>query len=211
MNSERMRQVAERVVKSFGFSVFCCAVWCVLSTSHVRALLHQFEWMELIWLVYNATLAMLFLVRTRPSVVSLNPVHWVVALLTSFAGLFFERNAEGIAGGIPLGNGLILLGLAISGSSALALGRSYDFLPALRGVTTGWLYACIRHPMYLSSIIIRLGYVLKHASLYNAALFIAMVALYDRRAAFEEQVMSNEPRYRAYVARVRYRFLPGLW
>src|SRR3989304_6265654 len=113
--------------------------------------------MEGLGLASNATITLLFLVRTRPSRVSLNPLHWLVALLTSFSGLFFEGRSTSPYHADLLGDALILLGLTGSGSAAVALGRSYDFLPALRGVSTGWLYRYVRHPMYVSSIVMRLG------------------------------------------------------
>jgi protein-S-isoprenylcysteine O-methyltransferase Ste14 len=205
------QDVIERLVKSFGFSVFCFAVWGSLTAVRARALVAGFTWMEVIWLAYNATIAVLFLIRTRPSVVSLNPVHWLVALLTSFSGLFFDTQPAGLAAAGGLCDALILIGLAASGTAAIALRRSYDFLPALRGVSTGWLFKVIRHPMYLASIVIRLGYLGKHASVYNAAVFVIMVVLYDRRAVFEEQIMNHDARYREYAERVRYRFVPGVY
>ncbi|UCG32332.1 MAG: hypothetical protein JSU68_11765, partial [Phycisphaerales bacterium] len=118
------RDVIGRLVKSFGFSVFCFAVWGSLSAVRARALVADFTWMELVWLAYNATIAVLFLVRTTPSAVSLNPVHWVVALLTSFSGLFFDRQPAGIAVAGGYCDALILIGLAASGTAAIALQRS---------------------------------------------------------------------------------------
>ncbi len=108
-------------------------------------------------------------------------------------------------------NGLILLGLAGSGTAALALRRSYDFLPALRGVTTDWLFRFIRHPMYVSSILIRLGYLGMHASMYNAMIFAVMIWLYVKRVNYEEDIMQKDERYIEYMRQVRYRFLPGIY
>jgi protein-S-isoprenylcysteine O-methyltransferase Ste14 len=200
----------ERFLKSFVFSAACAAVWGSLSALRARDLIRDFSWMEVAWLVYNATISALFLVRTRPALVSMKPLHWLVALLTSFSGLLFTRTVSGGAYVVVVGDALILLGLVGSGTAAVALGRSYDFLPALRGVSTGWLYRYIRHPMYAASIIIRLGYVVKHFSAYNGAVFLIMVWLYDQRAGFEEQVMRNDPHYLEYESRVRFRFVPGL-
>ena len=210
-NGPRAERLLERWVKSFTFSFVCFAVWGSLTVLRARALTRTFDGMELLWLTYNATIATLFLVRTRPSVVSLQPVHWLVALLTSFSGLFFEKHSAGLPATEPVADGLILVGLAGAGSTALALGRSYDFLPALRGVATGWLYALVRHPMYASSILIRFGYFAKHASAFNAVAFGVMVWLYVWRALFEERIMLKDLKYRQYVGRVRHRFLPGFY
>ena len=207
----RARDITETVVSSFGFSVFCFVVWGALAGLRGRGLVSDFSWMEVVWLGYAGTIAILFVVRVRPEAVSLNPLHWLVALLASFSGLFFERESAGYAGMGPAADGLILLGLAGSGTAALALRRSYDFLPALRGVTTDWLFGLIRHPMYLSSIVIRFGYLVKHPSAQNAIVFAVMVWLYVKRAAYEEGIMQQDERYAAYMRRVRYRFLPGIY
>jgi protein-S-isoprenylcysteine O-methyltransferase Ste14 len=167
--------------------------------------------MEAVWFLYNATIAVLFLVRTKPTAVSLDPLHWLVALLASFSGLFFETRSAGIPGAGRIGDGLILLGVFGSGSAAIALRRSYDFLPAVRGVTTDWLYRYVRHPMYLSSIVIRFGYLLKHASAYNAIVFLVMLILYVKRMDYEEAIMARDGRYTEYARRVRHRLLPRVY
>ncbi len=205
------RETIEKIVTSFGFSAFCFVVWGGLTGLRAQGLLREVSWIEVIWLVYNATIALLFLARARPKTVSLNPVHWLVALLTSFSGLFFEKESAGIAQAGTLADGLILVGLVGSGTAALALRRSYDFLPALRGVTTDWVFRLVRHPMYLSSIVIRLSYLGKHMSVQNAAVFAVMVWLYTKRAEYEEGIMQQDERYAEYMRQVRYRFLPGIY
>ncbi|MHC4388963.1 MAG: methyltransferase family protein [Planctomycetota bacterium] len=95
--------------------------------------------------------------------------------------------------------------------TALILGRSYDFLPALRHVKTGYTYQIVRHPMYLSSILIKLGYVLKNPSIYNAFLLLIITLLYDRRAKYEEDVMSHSNAYVGYLQQVKHRFIPGVY
>lgn len=39
----------------------------------------------------------------------------------------------------------------------------------------------------------------------------AMVALYDRRARYEEAIMQHDEAYRRYMAAVRFRFIPLLY
>lgn len=207
----RTRDLIEKAVTSFGFSVFCFVVWGGLTALRARGLPSRFSWMEVIWLVYSATIAILFLARTKPTQVSLNPIHWAVALLASFSGLFFEKQSAGMARAAFVPDALILLGLAVSGISALALRRSYDFLPALRNVTTDWSFRLVRHPMYLASIAIRLGYLGKHVSAQNAAVFLVMLWLYVKRAKYEEGIMREDRRYAEYMRRVRYRFLPWIY
>lgn len=205
------RQVFERFVKSFAFSLLCFFIWGWMSLARARHFTHEFSWMEALWIAYNAVFAGLFLIRTRPVVVSLNPIHWLVALLASFSGLFFVTTpGDGLRVGI-LPDLLILLGLVGSGTTAVALRRNYDFLPALRNVSTDWFYRFVRHPMYTFSILIRLGYLAKHPTAYNLVVFLVLIVLYDRRAVFEEQILAGDPRYRDYARQVRFRFIPGVY
>jgi protein-S-isoprenylcysteine O-methyltransferase Ste14 len=207
----RLRDGLERFVKSFAFSFLLFLVWGGLTAVKARSLLTDFELFEAFWVAYNATLAILFVVRSRPSIVSLHPAHWIVALVTSFAGLLFVRQGEAGRAAASVADGLVLLGMLLSIVAALTLRRSYDFLPALRGVHTDGPYALIRHPMYAASILIRLGYLVRHFGWVNLLVFVVLVWLYDRRASFEEEIMRNDGRYRSYAARVRHKFLPGVY
>lgn len=208
----KSRAVAERVLKSRGFSLALFLLWGGLTAHRAGSLAKHFDWLELGWVLYNAIIAVLFLIRSRPTVVSLHPLHWLVALVTSFSGLLFGRSLE-MPGALQVisARTLIVSGLVLGIATAIMLGRSYDFLPALRGVQSGWLYAFVRHPMYLSSILIRLGYVVLNCTVQNLILFVVMAWLYDRRARYEEAIMRNDVSYRAYLARVRFRFIPLLY
>ena len=202
----------ESFLKSFAFSVLLCLVWGYHTASRSRTLLESFEFSDLLWLVYNATISLLFLVRVRPTVVSMNLVHWVVALITSFSGFIFS--GQGTDTGPILSftaDVLIALSIVLGIASALILGRSYDFLPAVRHVKTGYAYQIVRHPMYLSSIIIKVGYVMKNLSVYNVCLLILITVLYDKRAKYEEDIMSQSASYVGYLQQVKYRFMPGIY
>ena len=84
-------------------------------------------------------------------------------------------------------------------------------MPALRHVKTNFVYQVVRHPMYLSSIIIKLGYALKNPSIYNFLLLIVIIVLYDKRARYEEDIMSHNDFYIAYSHKVKCRFIPGIY
>jgi protein-S-isoprenylcysteine O-methyltransferase Ste14 len=202
----------ESFLKSLGFSLILSLLWGSFTILGARTLLDRFEFTELLWVVYNATISLLFLIRSRPSVVDMNPVHWIVALLTSFSGYALAReNANGNAVLLSAGEALVVSAIPLGICAAIILGRSYDFLPALRRVRTKWLYQMVRHPMYLSSLAAELGYVLMHPSITNSLLLAVIAILYDRRAEYEEHVMSQDASYLAYLQRVKYRFIPGVY
>ncbi len=202
----------ERVLKSFAFSVAMFLLWGTLTAIRGRSLLLDFDRMELLWVVYNAVLCILFLIRSKPSVVSTNPIHWAIALITAFSGLLFERHRVHL--GLPYGitaHSFILIGIACGGAALLMLGRSYDLFPALRRIKTRWFYGWVRHPIYICAMVVRLGYVMLNLSPFNVSFFLVIVWLYDRRAAFEESILASDECYLAYARRVPYRFVPGVY
>lgn len=73
-------------------------------------------------------------------------------------------------------------------------------------------YAIVRHPMYLSAVILFFGSALALGSLW-ALIPAAVVALVlVVRTALEDRTLQNElDGYKAYAGRVRYRLLPGVW
>ena len=101
--------------------------------------------------------------------------------------------------------------------SPSAVHEIYDGLVAIqhdRGhtVATGGPYRFVRHPGYVSYIVMSLSTPivlgslagLIPAGLVSAAIFV--------RTALEDRTLQAElPGYQEYAARVRYRLLPGIW
>jgi protein-S-isoprenylcysteine O-methyltransferase Ste14 len=73
-------------------------------------------------------------------------------------------------------------------------------------------YAIVRHPMYLSAVILFSGIALALGSFW-AVIPAAVVALVlVVRTALEDRTLQNElDGYKAYASRVRYRLIPGVW
>lgn len=91
------------------------------------------------------------------------------------------------------------------------LGRSFGIMIALRKVKTGGLYRVVRHPMYAGDILLRTGYVVSHFSPFTAVLLAASTAAYVYRAVLEERFLSQDPEYKAYAGKVKYRFVPFVY
>jgi protein-S-isoprenylcysteine O-methyltransferase Ste14 len=73
-------------------------------------------------------------------------------------------------------------------------------------------YAWVRHPMYAGAILFFLGTALLLGSWYAFAIGLVLIALFGLRAVWEEDTLKAElPGYPDYAARVRYRFVPGVW
>ncbi|HKT98562.1 MAG TPA: isoprenylcysteine carboxylmethyltransferase family protein [Paraburkholderia sp.] len=79
-------------------------------------------------------------------------------------------------------------------------------------VTDSGPYAYVRHPMYAFAILLLAGTPLMLGSWWGLACVPFMVAAIGWRAVREERALAAElPGYRAYLERVKYRFVPGVW
>jgi len=73
-------------------------------------------------------------------------------------------------------------------------------------------YAFVRHPMYSGAVLYFVAIALMLGSLWGLALTPVFFVLFSIRAGLEERVLTGGlPGYADYVARVRYRLVPGLW
>jgi protein-S-isoprenylcysteine O-methyltransferase Ste14 len=73
-------------------------------------------------------------------------------------------------------------------------------------------YRHVRHPMYAGSVLFVIGTTLLLGSWYGFTLAAVLVALVVVRAVLEERTLLKElAGYAAYMARVRYRLIPGIW
>ncbi len=79
-------------------------------------------------------------------------------------------------------------------------------------VITSGPYRVVRHPMYAGMIFYFLGTALMLGSWWGVALVPLLIAGLAPRAVFEERFLAARLEgYAAYAARVRWRFVPGLW
>lgn len=73
-------------------------------------------------------------------------------------------------------------------------------------------YAVVRHPMYSAAVLYFAAIALLLGSWWALALSPAFPVLFSIRATIEERALTEGlPGYADYVARVRYRLVPGLW
>jgi protein-S-isoprenylcysteine O-methyltransferase Ste14 len=73
-------------------------------------------------------------------------------------------------------------------------------------------YAWIRHPMYTGTLLFFIGAPLMLGSWWGAAMAPMFFVLFAVRAVIEERALTEGlSGYADYVARVRYRLVPGLW
>ena len=105
---------------------------------------------------------------------------------------------------------LMVVGAGIAIGSKLMLRRSFGLIAANRGVKTSGLYRLVRHPMYAGYILIHIGLLIVRMSPFNLALFSAAWLFLWLRMREEERFLLQDPAYREYAQRVRYRVFPGV-
>jgi protein-S-isoprenylcysteine O-methyltransferase Ste14 len=108
---------------------------------------------------------------------------------------------------------LLAVGLVILGLSFLALGRSLTAhpIPAKKGeLVTDGLYRFARHPIYTGVLAIGLALALSGGLFPHLLFFLALVALLNYKARFEEQLLRARYLDYASYAEKTGRFLPKL-
>jgi protein-S-isoprenylcysteine O-methyltransferase Ste14 len=161
-------------------------------------------------LVTNETLGVILIVIRRRGEISAR----AYPLALAFAGTALPLLAR--PGGVPLIPGAVasavaIAGLVISIWSKLALNRSFGLVAANRGIKRGGPYRFVRHPMYLSYIIIELSFLLSSFGWGLLLIYLVTWTVQVLRIVEEEKQLSRDPLYRAHQAQVRARLVPGVF
>lgn len=167
---------------------------------------------EISFLLQNLVLAGVVLLRKDPIAIDRHLGHQLVALVAFFSGLAFM--GQPTTGGplvLQVSEAVLLSSNLLGILALLHLGKSFGILIACREVRTGGVYRLVRHPMYTSDMLLRVGYVISHFSHFTLALVVLSSACYIYRAVLEERFLIQQPTYRAYIDKVRYRFIPGIF
>jgi protein-S-isoprenylcysteine O-methyltransferase Ste14 len=172
----------------------------------------RFSVVEIAFIAQNLVLAGVVLLRRDHRSVDPHAGHQLIALAAFFSGALFVGQPAGVDADLHNLSEAVVLGANLLGIATLFnLGRSFGILIACRGVQTGGLYRLIRHPMYLSDILLRVGYTISHFTVITVCLVLFSIGLYVWRALLEEEFLTNQPDYRTYMKHVRYRLLPGIF
>jgi protein-S-isoprenylcysteine O-methyltransferase Ste14 len=150
--------------------------------------------------------------RTAPVRVTPNPWFWLLAFVTTYATLGFSAYAEpGVTLISPLlGNSLAIVSAIVIVYSLLSLGRNIGFIPAQRRLVSRGAYRFVRHPIYTGTFISLFAFVLRAFSPLNLTIAVALIVSLMLRGLVEEHFLREDPAYAAYLAEVRWRWLPGL-
>lgn len=155
--------------------------------------------------------ALLFVLRRDPWVVSRAPWAWISAGVGTFGMILARPDYAPVGGLAALYLGLQLAGAALAGVSFVVLGRSFGLVAANRGLHTRGPYALVRHPVYAGYVLTGAGYLLENPSLRNAVVLTVVFAFQLVRMRNEEECLSADPEYASYRRSVPYRLVPRVY
>lgn len=167
------------------------------------------DFVEISFAAQNVIMLAFILIRRKHKAVNLNFSHQLVALFAFFSGLLFIGiNKTGGEVATEISSGIIFVSNILGAVTLLNLGRSFGILIALRKVKTGGLYSFVRHPMYGTDIMLRIGFLISHFTPFTIFLFTFSTGAYIYRAILEERFLKQDPEYKIYMEKVKYRFIP---
>ena len=159
-------------------------------------------------LLVNLLFLGLFITRRAATAETDSLPLWLLAVAGTACPLLL-RPSDG-AGLMIVGSIIQITGIVLIAGGLLSLRRSFAVVPGNRGIRDGGLYRMVRHPIYFSELVALLGAVLINPSVANWTIWLCECGLQYARARAEENFLSDDPVYRSYRERVRYRLIPGL-
>lgn len=199
----RLARIATNLVGATGAFYFADASFRSYQQTH--RLIGAVFFAEQMWVVVA------YLIRRPARIASRRLGDWMLAFGGTFGGVLLRPDGMHLRWGMDTGLGVQLVGLGICVVSFLALGRSFGFAAADRGLVRRGPYSIVRHPIYGSYFLLQSGYLLQSLSVRNAVVMAMVTACNVGRARAEDRVLSENAQHAAYRARVRWSFVPGLW
>ncbi len=196
-------RITANLVAAFGAALFARAG--LEYYSRTQSLIGAVFFAEELWVVVA------YLVRRPARVVSQRPLDWLLAFGGTFGGVLLRPSGAHPHWGVVAGFDVQTIGLVLCVLSFVALGRSFGFAAADRGLKEHGPYAVIRHPIYASYFFLQIGYLLQSLSVQNALVVTFICGCNVGRALVEERLLVSSGSYNEYRANVRWRMLPGVW
>jgi protein-S-isoprenylcysteine O-methyltransferase Ste14 len=163
------------------------------------------------FLVEQSWVVVAYLIRRPARTVTRRWGDWLLAFGGTFGGVLFRPVGAHVNWGIDTGLGLQVVGLGICVVSFLALGRSFGFAAADRGLVRRGPYAVVRHPIYASYLLLQSGYLLQSLAVWNVLVMVFVTSCNIGRIRAEDRLLATNEEYASYRSQVRWRLLPGLW
>jgi protein-S-isoprenylcysteine O-methyltransferase Ste14 len=164
--------------------------------------------------LFTETTVLIFVLLRRPTeAISMRFGDWLLAVTATAAPMLI------IPAPIPdamlplesIAVGMVAIGNLIQLTGKLFLARSFGVAPANRGIKTTGLYRLVRHPIYAGYLLIHLGLIMMMPTLTNFLIYAIGWWAQILRLLAEEALLSQDPDYRAFMAKTRWRLVPGIF
>jgi len=167
---------------------------------------------DVLYLAQVLLLVATMITRRTPVRVTSNPLYWLLAFVATYWGLFVLSVSQK---GRPLVPGWVVAPIYFFSVfmvfwARLSLGKNIGMLPAQREIVDLGAYRWMRHPIYGSFFILMVAEVLQTYSPRNLVLYSLAVFWFAIKSLVEEEFLRKDPKYEAYMGRVRWRWIPGL-
>jgi len=200
---DRLIRIAANLIGAAGAALFAQATLHNYLETH--QLIGPAFFAEQMWVVIA------YLIRRPARAVSRRMRDWLLAFGGTFGGVLFRPDGAHPPWGLSAGLVVQLLGLAICVTSFLALGRSFGFIAADRGLVKRGPYGIVRHPIYASYLFLQAGYLLQSISIRNALVMVFASGCNVGRAIAEDRILATNDHYDEYRSQVTWRLIPGVW
>jgi len=192
-------------------NLICCSYFGYVCFMQYKILKQEFQIIELF--VLTTCIILFFIILFRPVAIEGKFVleEIIVCFISKFYYLLldFSPNSKDIY--IMGGELIFIVGTCFWIFSIMWLGNSFSILPAVRKIKIKGPYKLIRHPVYLSYIIIDIGLLLIFPSLWNISIIVIGIFCYLVRIRFEEKLLSKTQDYITYKKKVKFKLIPLLY
>lgn len=206
------RRRAMEIGLDLGEKAFVIGLFTLLAVRMFRAVGLGATPLNYLQLAAEGIVVVLILFRRPAKDVSLNPVHWALAVGATAGPLLIRPDPHVAALGPPVLAALLMIGgIVFQIWAKLTLRFSFGVAPANRGLVVGGPYRFMRHPIYAAYLMSQIGFLLLNPTLWNLSLYLVSLGLQVMRILAEDELLARDPAYAAFRAKVRFRLLPGVW
>ena len=179
------------------------------ATSRVLAFLDTHSAVTALNAAGFVALTSVFVIRRRAQEVDRSFRSLFVALCGNFLPfMFILHDSVDVAAPLPLIIQMVSVALGIW--TVMSLRSSMGVTPANRGIKTGGPYRFVRHPLYVCVILSQVGLLMVYPHPVNAGVLVMAIIFKSWMVVNEERILRQDPSYREYMERVRYRAIPGV-
>ncbi len=178
---------------------------------NLEAFLGSYNPIYLLVVLSQSQLVIFFLIRSNAKNISTSAFDYTVSILGTFLVLLYKPAFIEPTALMAIGNILVYIAVCIEVWGVWSLNTSFGIVAANRGVKKGGLYVFVRHPIYLGSLFLYLGYAFVNPSTFNVCILILASICQILRIRSEERILMQSTEYSEYSTKVRWRLIPFVY